>query len=99
MKQRNLLISVGDGVDPRPLQEQELSHAVAMSARGGDKSAVDEIAADDLPPSATVKIWKMDSLDEEDVPQCVASFRIFSQQFPEQVVESIAGQPRIHFRV
>ena len=88
-------MGIGDGIDPRSLEEQEHSRAVAMAQRLKNKNNDEDRSAnvvDGLSPVATVKIWKMDSLDEQGIPHIVSQFNIFNDSGKVEVpVECFCG--------
>ncbi|KAF0695239.1 Aste57867_13931 [Aphanomyces stellatus] len=90
MKKANLLVSIGDGHDPRDPELIKASKAVAEASRTQAQHDEQMFAATDSSGStALVKIWRTDQQDRDGKPKLLQQIKIFAK-FPEQAVTAFA---------
>ncbi|KAH9095721.1 hypothetical protein LEN26_017769 [Aphanomyces euteiches] len=90
MKKANLLVSLGDGKDPRDPELIKQSKAVADATR--TQAQQDEqlyTSGDSSSSTALVKIWRTDQQDRDGKPKLLQQIKIFAK-FPEEAVTAFA---------
>ena len=91
-----LVMSVGDGIDPRPMEVQQLARRVSQLQRGEgvdtDKNVtnnVDTNTANMKPHPARIKFWKVDPKSLP-VLKCSHELAVFQPPFEEMPITKIA---------
>lgn len=75
----NLLVTVGDGIDPRDSREIKRARKVAEAARRGVEHELHVPAGDVRNSTALVKVWRTDQMDREGRPKLLQQIRIFAK--------------------
>ncbi|OQR92954.1 vacuolar protein sorting-associated protein [Thraustotheca clavata] len=92
MKKTNVLVSIGDGKDPRDPDLIESSKAVAEANRTQDQQDQQQMYASTgsvHSSTALVKMWRTDQQDREGKPKLILQLKIFAK-FPEEAVTAFA---------
>ncbi|RHX98320.1 hypothetical protein DYB36_014437, partial [Aphanomyces astaci] len=94
MKKANLLVSIGDGKDPRDPELIKASKAIADASR--TQAQQDEVPQPSpslymspLGSTALVKIWRTDQQDRDGKPKLLQQIKIFAK-FPEEAVTAFS---------
>ncbi|RLN94191.1 hypothetical protein BBJ28_00024299, partial [Nothophytophthora sp. Chile5] len=98
MKRSNVLVTIGDGIDPRPEELRAQSKAIAEAGRAAN---AEEVGITDgasalytSKPSgkstAVVRFWRTDQQDREGKPKMLQQIPIFAKKYPEEAVTAFA---------
>ncbi|KAL0589512.1 hypothetical protein ABG067_002416 [Albugo candida] len=82
MKRSNILVSVGDGIDPRTSMIHAEKSDVDTTSRKGDTG--------DSESTAMIRIWRTDQQDREGKPKMLQQIQVFAKRFPEEAVTAFA---------
>ncbi|TMW62450.1 hypothetical protein Poli38472_005068 [Pythium oligandrum] len=90
MKRSNVLVSIGDGIDPRSDEIREQSRAIAEAGRSSASN--DEMYATKQPGKSTavVRIWRTDQQDRDGRPKLLQQIQVFAKKYPEEAVTAFA---------
>ncbi|CAH0489826.1 unnamed protein product [Peronospora farinosa] len=89
MKRSNVLVTIGDGIDPRSEELREQSKAIAEAGR--TPNAEDMYAAKPTEKSTAVaRFWRTDQQDREGKPKLLQQIPIFVKKYPEEAVTAFA---------
>ncbi|EQC28136.1 hypothetical protein SDRG_14094 [Saprolegnia diclina VS20] len=92
MKKTNVLVSIGDGKDPRDPDLIQSSKAVAEANRTQaqtDEQQMYTSTGSVQNSTALVKMWRTDQQDREGKPKLILQLKIFAK-FPEEAVTAFA---------
>ena len=87
---RPLLLSVGDGIDPRPIDVQEMAHRVSQLQRGNSAKELKTNTNSGVtkPYPAKIKFWKVDPKSLP-VLKCSHEIVVFQPPFEEMPITKI----------
>jgi vacuolar protein sorting-associated protein 11 len=93
MKRSNVLVTIGDGMDPRSEELREQSRAIAEAGRASAGNASEDMYATKTTAgksSAVVRIWRTDQQDRDGSPKLLQQMPVFAKKYPEEAVTAFA---------
>ncbi|KAF4318486.1 hypothetical protein BBO99_00007163 [Phytophthora kernoviae] len=89
MQRSNVLVTIGDGIDPRSEELRAQSKAIAEAGRA--PNAEDMYTSKPSGKStAVVRFWRTDQQDREGKPKLLQQIPIFAKKYPEEAVTAFA---------
>ncbi|DAZ95770.1 TPA: hypothetical protein N0F65_010272 [Lagenidium giganteum] len=94
MKRSNILVTIGDGIDPRSDELREQSRLVAEAGRAANPNAMSQEqmygAKNPGKSTAIVRLWRTDQQDRDGKPKLLQQTPIFGKKYPEEAVTAFA---------
>ncbi|RLN32565.1 hypothetical protein BBJ28_00024279, partial [Nothophytophthora sp. Chile5] len=89
MKRSNVLVTIGDGIDPRPEELRAQSKAIAEAGRSPNAEEL-YTSKPSGKSTAVVRFWRTDQQDREGKPKMLQQIPIFAKKYPEEAVTAFA---------
>ncbi|KAJ0409947.1 hypothetical protein P43SY_005841 [Pythium insidiosum] len=90
MKRSNVLVSIGDGMDPRSDEVREQSRAIAEAGRSSASNDEMYATRHHGKSTAVVRIWRTDQQDRDGRPKLLQQIQVFAKKYPEEAVTAFA---------